>query len=101
MAVSCASSVQVSVSGIWAAVVHDDVSSFLEARQAGLVGAEVAVCLLLLAIAKLGPAALETLSDMSSFSTDKFFDWKNFVSLGNFSLNFSSSLFFFLFSLPL
>ena len=80
MAVSCASSVQVSVSGIWAAVVHDDGSSFLEARQAGLVGAE--------AIAKLGAAALETLSEMSSSSTDAFFDWKNCVSLVNFSLKF-------------
>ena len=104
---SCASSVQVSVSQIWAAVVHDG-SPFVEARQAGLVGAVVAVCLLLLALAKLGSAALETLSDvletsseMSSTSTDKFLDWKYCVALGHFSLNFSSSLFLFLFSLPL
>ena len=83
-------------------------SPFVEARQAGLVGAVVAVCLLLLALAKLGYAALETLSDeletlseMSSTSTDKFLDWKYCVTLGNFSLNFSSSLFLFLFSRPL
>lgn len=95
------------MSRIWAAVVPDG-SSFVEAKQAGLVGGVVAVCLLLLALAKLGSAALETLSDvletsseMSSTSTDKFLDWKYCVALGHFSLNFSSSLFLFLFSLPL
>ena len=59
-------------------MVHDG-SPFVEARQGGLVGAVVAVCLLLLALAKLGSAALETLSDeletlseVSSTSTDEF-----------------------------
>ena len=88
-------------------MVHDG-SPFVEAKQAGLVGAVVAVCMLLLALAKLGSAALETLSDeletlseMFSTSTHKFLDWKYCVTLSNLSLNFSSSLFLFLFSLPL
>ena len=66
------------MSRIWAAVVPDG-SPFVEAKQAGLVGGVVAVCLLLLALAKLGSAALETLSDeletlseISSTSTDEF-----------------------------
>ena len=66
------------MSRIWAAVVPD-VSPFVEAKLAGLVGGVVAVCLLLLALAKLGSAALETLSDeletlseISSTSTDEF-----------------------------
>ena len=59
------------MSQIWAAVVHDG-SPFVEAKQAGLVGAVVAVCLLLLALAKLGSAALETFSEISSTFTDKF-----------------------------
>src|SRR4029434_7794828 len=95
MAESCASSVQVSVSQIRAAVVYDD-SPFVEARQAGLVGALVAVCLLLLALAKLGSAALETLSDeletlseISSTSTDKFLS-------GNIVLHCVTSSFLFL-----
>ena len=88
-------------------MVHDG-SPFVEARQAGFVGAVVAVCLLLLALAKLGSAALETLTDeletlseISSTSKDEFLDWKYCVTLGHSSLNFSSSLFLFLFSLPL
>ena len=86
-AVSCASSVQVSVSQIRAAVVHDG-SLFVEAKQAGLVGAVVAVCMLLLALAKLGSAALKTLSDeletlseISSTSTDEFLDWRYCVTV--------------------
>ena len=79
---------------LWA-VVHDG-SPFVEARQAGLVGAVVDVCLLLLALAKLGSAALETLSDeletlseISSTSTDKFLS-------GNIVLHCVTSSFLFL-----
>ena len=89
---------------LWA-VVHDG-SPFVEARQAGLVGAVVAVCLLLLALAKLGSSALiirwtwNIIRNVFHFH-GQILDWKYCVTLGNFSLNFSSFLFLFLFSLPL
>ena len=93
---SCMSSVQVSVSRIWAAMaqtsIYDYELWYMMAHRLQKQGSQ-------------GQLVLQyqlNLAQKSSTSTDDFLDWKYCVTLGHFSLNFfPSSLFLFLFSLPL